>query len=99
MNPLIKNKAYTIVLDDEEQAISDALDQGMLKSVPNLSEEIAFAKAAAANYFKKESRVNIRISSNDLLNLKQRAAYKGIPYQTYVASILHQVAAGHFANA
>lgn len=40
--------------------------------------------------------MNTRISSTDLKRLKQRAAYKGLPYQTLIASILHEYAAGHF---
>jgi hypothetical protein len=42
------------------------------------------------------TRVNIRISERDLERLKQKAAYKGLPYQTFIASILHEYAAGHF---
>ncbi len=51
---------------------------------------------ASSKYFKKDTRVNIRISSNDLQWLKQKAAYKGLPYQTFIASVLHEYAAGHF---
>jgi predicted DNA binding CopG/RHH family protein len=32
----------------------------------------------------------------DLDRLKQKAAYKGLPYQTFIASVLHEYAAGHF---
>ncbi|MCE3239081.1 MAG: hypothetical protein K0R24_2062 [Gammaproteobacteria bacterium] len=89
-------------LNQEEQNISDAIDQlidkGKLKSVNNLKEELTFAKEAAANYFRKDKRVNIRISSNDLARLKQKAAYKGLPYQTFIASVLHEYAAGHFSD-
>ncbi|KJV93975.1 hypothetical protein RPATATE_1165 [Rickettsia parkeri str. Tate's Hell] len=36
---------------------------------------------AAANYLKKDTRINIRISSSDLMRIKQKAAYEGLPYQ------------------
>lgn len=95
-----KNNILNVNLDQEEQEISDAVDQaiakGKLKSVDNLNEELAFAQKAAANYFRKDKRVNIRISGNDLARLKQQAAYKGLPYQTFIASVLHEYAAGHF---
>jgi predicted DNA binding CopG/RHH family protein len=95
-----KHDIYDVKLDEEEQEISDAIDQaidqGKLKSTDNLEEEMAFAREAAANYFRKDARVNIRISSNDLARLKQKAAYKGLPYQTFIASVLHEYAAGHF---
>lgn len=97
-----KNDIFNSKLDPEEQEISDAVDQaiakGKLKSVDNLKEELAFAKEAAANYFRKDKRVNIRISGNDLARLKRKAAFKGLPYQTFIASVLHEYAAGHFNN-
>ncbi len=95
-----KHDIFDVELDEEEQEISTAIDQaidsGKLKSIDNLEEEMAFARSAATNYFRKDARVNIRISSNDLVRLKQKAAYKGLPYQTFIASVLHEYAAGHF---
>lgn len=95
-----KHNIFDVHLDPEEQEISDAIDQaidsGKLKSVANLKEKVALAREAAAEYFRKDARVNIRISSNDLARLKQKAAYKGLPYQTFIASVLHEYAAGHF---
>ena len=89
-----------IKLTPEEQELSDALaiaaDEGCLTSVSDLDKERAFAKKAAKNTLRKDARVNLRISSLDLERLKQRAAYKGLPYQTYIAGILHEFAAGHF---
>jgi len=97
-----KHNILDVQLDEEEKEISDAIDQaldhGQLKSVDNLKKEIASAQEAAAHYFRKDARVNIRISSNDLMRLKQKAAYKGLPYQTFIASVLHEYAAGHFEN-
>jgi len=95
-----KHDITDVKLDAEEQELSDALDQlvdkGQLKSVPDIEQEMAFALAAANNYSRKDARVNIRISGNDLSRLKQKAAYKGLPYQTFIASVLHEYAAGHF---
>lgn len=95
-----KSNIFDIQLDAYEQELSDTLDRvidtGKLKSVANLKQETAFAKEAAANFLRKDARVNIRISSQDLARLKQRAAYKGLPYQTFIASVLHEYAAGHF---
>jgi predicted DNA binding CopG/RHH family protein len=31
-----------------------------------------------------------------LLIFVLQAAYKGLPYQTFIASVLHEYAAGHF---
>jgi predicted DNA binding CopG/RHH family protein len=95
-----KHKVFDVKLDKYERELSDAVDEainrGKLKSISNLEEEKALVKEAAANYFRKNARVNIRISERDLERLKQKAAYKGLPYQTFIASILHEYAAGHF---
>jgi predicted DNA binding CopG/RHH family protein len=44
---------------------------------------------------KPKIEVNIRLTSCDLLNIRQIAAYEGLPYQTLIASVLHKYAAGH----
>lgn len=82
-------------LDAEEQELSDSFDRGEWKSVKNVKAEIDIAKKAAKNTLRKDSRINIRLSSSDLTRIKQKAAFEGIPYQTLIASILHKYAAGH----
>ena len=89
-------KMLDIKLDAEEQELLDSIEQEEWKTAINAKEEAVFARKAAANYLHKDARVNVRISSSDLMLLKQRAAYKGLPYQTLVASVLHEYAAGHF---
>lgn len=90
-----KEKEPVFDLDEEEQELSDSFDRGEWKSVDNPEEEKAIAREAARNYFRKDARVNIRISSSDLDRLKQIAAFEGLPYQTLIASILHKYSAGH----
>ena len=82
-------------LDKEEQALSDSFDKGEWKSVRTLAKDKEKAKKASSNYQKKDARINIRLSTTDLEQIKQRAAYEGLPYQTLIASILHKYAAGH----
>jgi predicted DNA binding CopG/RHH family protein len=98
-----KRDIFDVELDEEEKEISEAIDKaidkGQLKSVDNLEEELVFAREAATNYFRKDARVTLRLSSSDLARLKQKAAYKGLPYQTFIASVLHEYAAGHFIEA
>ncbi len=52
----------------------------------------------ARNTLRKDERITLRVSASDLERLKQKAAYKGLPYQTFVTSILHEYAAGHFVE-
>jgi predicted DNA binding CopG/RHH family protein len=59
--------------------------------------EIHFNYPFSAGAFeRKNARITLRISDSDLARLKQQAAYKGLPYQTFIASVLHEYAAGHF---
>jgi len=92
---MAKSKEPVFKLDAEEQELSDSLDRGEWVSVKNAKQEIAKARKGAANYLRKAARINIRISESDLLRIKQKAAYEGLPYQTLIASILHKYSAGH----
>jgi len=92
---MTKRKQPSFKLDTEEQELSDSFDRGEWESVENLNQEITKARKAATNYLQKSARVNIKISNIDLDQIKQKAAYEGLPYQTLIASILHKYAAGH----
>src|SRR5438045_6991606 len=93
-----KKGTLDVKLDAEEQELLDSYECGEWKSTKNSKEEAAFAKKAAANFLRKDERVTLRLSSSDLMRLKQKAAYKGLPYQTFISSILHEYAAGHFMD-
>lgn len=81
-----------IKLDPEEQEILDLFHQGKLKRSATAKEDMAFAKEAAANYLKKDARINIRLSQFDLNRIKRIAATEGLPYQTLISSVLHKFA-------
>jgi predicted DNA binding CopG/RHH family protein len=80
--------------DEIEREIVKDFERGRWKSSKNTAKEIQTAKEAAANYLKKDARINIRLSSPDLRLLKRKAAEEGMPYQTLIASILHKFATG-----
>jgi len=44
----------------------------------------------ARNTLKKDKRLNIRISERDLVELQRKAVREGLPYQTFVSSIIHK---------
>ena len=44
----------------------------------------------ARNTLRKDKRLNIRISERDLIELQRKAVQEGLPYQTYVSSIIHK---------
>ena len=42
--------------------------------------------------------MNVRMSSMDMIELQTKAAKLGMPYQTLVASVLHQYLTGHLIS-
>ncbi len=64
------------------------------KSVKKLKEQKEQYRAYARATFRKDKRVNIRISEKDLLDLQKRAIRQGIPYQTLISSVLHKYVSG-----
>jgi predicted DNA binding CopG/RHH family protein len=91
-----KKNPFNVKLDLEEQDILESVERGEWKTVSDAEEEAIFSKKAAANFLRKDERITLRLSSGDLNLLKQKAVYKGLPYQTFIASVLHEYAAGHF---
>lgn len=76
--------------DKYEREILDAFENGELKPVESSVDYQTIAKET----MKKDMKINIRISENDLNAIKRKAAREGIPYQTLVGSILHKYACG-----
>lgn len=85
-------------LDSEEQEILEAFEKGELKRAKNATQEMGQHKAVAEAAFKKDARINIRLSSRDLRSLQVRALQEGIPYQTLVSSILHKYVDGQLVD-
>ncbi len=85
-------------LDPEEKDLLDSFARGEWRSVEGGGAEFKRYREYARATFKKDRRVNIRISSKDLEVLQKRALEQGIPYQTLMASILHKYAAGRLAE-
>jgi predicted DNA binding CopG/RHH family protein len=47
---------------------------------------------------RKTKNINIRISQQDLENLRRSAEQEGIPYQTLISSVLHKFLAGRLVD-
>jgi len=79
--------------EHEEQQLLNEFESGEFTSVltnARKSEIQASAKVA----FKKDKRINIRLSGHDLSAIQRRALEEGIPYQTLVSSVLHKYVSG-----
>ncbi|MDR5860425.1 MULTISPECIES: hypothetical protein [Halomonas] len=81
-------------LDKEERELLEAFEEGELKRVPDAERTQQRHQQYAEAMFKKDARINIRLSSRDLRGLQKKALAEGIPYQTLVASILHKYVEG-----
>ena len=84
-------------LDPYEHEVLEAYESGKLKSIASKA-ELQRMRAAARATGIKDKRVNIRLSSADLLDIQAKALAEGMPYQTLIASVLHKYAAGKFAD-
>ncbi len=86
-----------IKLDQYEIDILDAYEADEYVSVMT-AERKAEIQQIAENTFKKDKRINIRISNRDLIAIQKRALEEGIPYQTLVSSILHKYVSGSWRD-
>lgn len=81
-------------LTTDEQEILDSFEKGEWVPVKNLSRRRSELMRYARNTLKKDKRLNIRISERDLTELQKKAVNEGLPYQTYVSSIIHKFVSG-----
>ena len=85
-------------LDSYEKEILESYEKDEWESLEDFKEKRAEYAEYASVTFRKDKRINIRITDNDLTGLKVRAREEGIPYQTLVSSILHKYVAGRFVE-
>ena len=94
-------KKKSLKLDAEERELLRSLDAGEWRPVKNMENEIKRI-AGYARYtlqkLKKDRRVNIRLSPDDLRGMQVRAIEEGIPYQTLMASVLHKYVTGRLVE-
>ena len=82
----------------EEKDILESYELGEWRSVRDKGEDAARDQAYAKETFRKDRRINIRLSGRDLEAIQKQAIMEGIPYQTLIASILHKFAAGRLTE-
>jgi predicted DNA binding CopG/RHH family protein len=76
-------------LTKEENEIVESFEQGEWIPVKDLSKRKKELMQYARNTMRKDKRINIRISERDLIELQRKAVWEGLPYQTFVSSIIH----------
>jgi predicted DNA binding CopG/RHH family protein len=83
-----------VKLDTYEQDMLESFEHDNMKSVITSNNQLQKYRAAARDTFIKDRRVNIRLSTPDLMDIQEKAAEEGLPYQTLIASILHKYVSG-----
>lgn len=83
-------------INKEEKAVLDSVERGEWRTIPTFEKESDRYKKYARATFRKDKRINIRISERDLIKLQRRAVKEGLPYQTFISSILHKFITGQF---
>lgn len=84
-------------LDQEEKELLESFERGEWESVRDesrLTQLQGYAKATLA----KDKRISLRLSSLDLDAIQARAIEEGIPYQTFISSILHKYITGRLVE-
>lgn len=83
-----------LVLDEEEQAIEDALERGEFETSPDLEGTRAMLREAAQRYDELHTAkpITLRVKQADLIKIKAKAKRSNIPYQTLIGALLHDFA-------
>lgn len=83
-------------LDKEERELLRTVEAGEWRPVQDKEGEVSRYRQYAKATFRKDRRINIRISTKDLEAIQKKALQEGIPYQTLCASVLHKYVSGRF---
>ena len=85
-------------LTKEEKELLNSVEQGEWEQIPNFKSEVSRYKQAARATMRKDKRVNIRMTERDLVHFQKKALQEGLPYQTFISSILHKYINGLLAE-
>jgi predicted DNA binding CopG/RHH family protein len=69
---------------EREEIVLAKPDKALLKQL----------RTAAENTFRKDRRINIRLSDHDMVGIQRVAAAKGVPYQSLISGLIHQYVEG-----
>jgi predicted DNA binding CopG/RHH family protein len=84
--------------DRDEARLLASVERGEWRRSGTASAEMKRLQAAARATVRKDKRVNIRITARDLAHLQKAALEEGLPYQTFISSILHKYIAGRLVE-
>jgi len=86
-------------IDNEEKEDMKIWDNIDITKLDSDTKNIKQLKSSAKEYVKKhETKMNIRISKEELDKIKQRAEQEGLKYQTFIKSVLHKYMTGQLVE-
>jgi predicted DNA binding CopG/RHH family protein len=96
----MKDKKFDFELNEEELQIERYIEAGdyvsLKESNPIKFEEIKeVSKIAAINTSKelnKRKKYTLNLNENDINVIKRMAYKEGLPYQTFISSLIHKIA-------
>ena len=81
---LNKEEKEIEALFEREEIVLAKPDKALLKQL----------RTAAESTFRKDRRINIRLSDHDMVGIQRVAAAKGVPYQSLISGLIHQYVEG-----
>jgi len=93
----VKAKENKLKLTSSEKRILAAYNRDEFKSIQS-PEQLENVRSAARATMLKDQRINIRMSSDDLHDIREIAREEGLPYQSLIASILHKYVTGRLVE-
>ena len=85
-------------LEADEQLLAEELQKGEWVLLEDQDQELSKLKASAKAHGNKLHRVNIRLTEWDYEKAQVKAMEEGIPFTTFIASIVHQFLKGKLAQ-
>jgi len=82
----------------EEKQLLDSVERGEWRRIPDFNRASKRYQAVARTTLRKDKRINIRMTERDLVQFQKKAMHEGLPYQTFIASILHKFINGRIAE-
>jgi predicted DNA binding CopG/RHH family protein len=81
-------------LNKEEKEIEALFERNEIALSKPDKKLLGQLRAAAEKTFRKDRRINIRLSDRDMVGIQRVAAAKGVPYQSLISGLIHQYVEG-----
>lgn len=85
-------------LNSEEMEVYKAIERGEFKTSSDAKERKKMFEEAAKNTIQKKI-LSLRVNRGDIVRIKELAKKAGIPYTTFIQSIIHRFAEGTLISA